>query len=165
MVWSGAFPKGLYLDDLINASREELKEECNYLIEAEKQMKYYDIFGDRKGFRIPKVMNEMTTEHVLTMEYLEGIDMATCAELPQETRNNIGARILEITIREIFQAKFMQTDPNPANFFYNPDSDVVNLLDFGAARGYSDDFVKHYLLTVYGASENDTQMVLKATTH
>jgi len=42
MKWSDAFPKGLFLDQLIEASREELKEECNYILEAEKQMKYYD---------------------------------------------------------------------------------------------------------------------------
>jgi len=147
-------------------SRFELKQECDYHMEAEKQMKYYGLFSKKEGFAVPKVIEELSTKHVLTMEYLEGIDMNTCRdELPQELRDSIGARILDLTIREIFQAKFMQTDPNPANFFYNVDKDEVNLLDFGAARGYSDDFVHHYLKTVYGASENDSAMVLKATTH
>lgn len=31
------FPRGLYLNDLIENTRSELHEECNYLIEAEKQ--------------------------------------------------------------------------------------------------------------------------------
>lgn len=128
-------------------------------------MKYYDLFSHRKDFAIPKIIHELSTKHVLTMEYLHGIDMNTCAEeLPQDIRNSIGARLLELTIREIFVTKYMQTDPNPANFFYNAEKDVVNLFDFGAARGYDDDFVKDYLLTVYGASENNSGMVLRATT-
>ena len=26
---------------------------------------------------------------------------------------------MELTLRELFEFKYMQTDPNPANFFYN----------------------------------------------
>ena len=58
----------------------------------------------------------------------------------------------------------MQTDPNPANFFYNVNSDELNLFDFGAARTYSEKFVEQYLDTVFGASELDSHKVLKATT-
>jgi aarF domain-containing kinase len=152
------------LDDLIEASREELKEECNYLIEAEKQKKYISHFGDRPGFKIPEVIDSLSTQHILTMEFLDGVDMQTCAGFPQEIRNSIGARILESTIREIFEVKFMQTDPNPANFFYNTVTGDLNLLDFGAARGYSEEFVNEYLQTVYGASNNDAALVLRSTT-
>jgi len=90
--------------------------------------------------------------------------MTTCTNLPQDVRNVIGQRILDVTIREIFQARFMQTDPNPGNFFYNPEKDELNLIDFGAARGYSEEFVRLYLDTVHGASEGDSATVLKATT-
>ena len=58
----------------------------------------------------------------------------------------------------------MQTDPNPANFFYNTVTVDLNLLDFGAARGYSEEYVNEYLQTVYGASDNDAALVLRSTT-
>ena len=39
MDYTGVFPKTMFLDDFINISRQELKEECNYELEAEKQIK------------------------------------------------------------------------------------------------------------------------------
>ena len=35
--YTGAFPKNLFLDDFIDVTRIELKEECDYIQEAEKQ--------------------------------------------------------------------------------------------------------------------------------
>jgi aarF domain-containing kinase len=58
----------------------------------------------------------------------------------------------------------MQTDPNPANFFCNKITGDLNLLDFGAARSYSEEFDTEYLQTVYDASDNDAALVLRSTT-
>ena len=38
------------------------------------------------------------------------------------------------------------------------------MLDFGAARSYSDEFCKNYLDTVWGAANNDPELILEATT-
>jgi len=59
----------------------------------------------------------------------------------------------------LFHYRYMQTDPNPANFFYDSDKKVLNLIDFGAAREYLRDFVKEYMDVVYGASIRDRNMV------
>ena len=163
MEWTGAFPKGLYLSELIDATRIELKEECNYYTESSKQKKYHSMFSKYKGYRIPRVYDELSTEHILTMEFLEGVDINTCASFPQDIRNSIGRRILELTIREIFQYRYMQTDPNPANFFYNVDQDIVNLLDFGATFEYGEEFVYNYLDIVYGSAQNDAAKVLSGS--
>ena len=107
----------------------------------------------------------MSTKTVLTAELIKGLDLDLCAEkMSQEERNFIGTKIMDVTLREIFEWKFMQTDPNPGNFFYNPVEKTLYLLDFGAARGYDDSFVNNYLDTVWGAANNDPQLILKATT-
>lgn len=43
----------------------------------------------------------------------------------------------------------MQTDPNWANFLYNPSTDRLGLIDFGASRDYTTEFMDswHSLLT------------------
>ncbi len=38
----------------------------------------------------------------------------------------------------------MQTDPNPANFFYNSVTGDLVLIDFGACNRYSKEFVEKY---------------------
>ena len=46
----------------------------------------------------------------------------------------------------------MQTDPNPSNFYYDPNNDKVILLDFGAAREYSKEFIDNYIEIIYGSA-------------
>ena len=125
----------------------------------------YELVKDLEGVEVPRVIPELSTKRILTMEMIKGIDLDTCAQkLSQEERNYIGEKIMQVTINEIFVWKFMQTDPNPGNFFYNPITKVLYLLDFGAARAYSDEFCADYLDTVWGAANNDPELILKATT-
>ena len=51
----------------------------------------------------------------------------------------------------------MQTDPNWANFLYNPSADRLGLIDFGASREYTPEFMDawHGLLTA--ALEGDRE--------
>ena len=50
----------------------------------------------------------------------------------QEVRDRAGELIFNITLKQLFNFRYMQTDPNPANFFYDDKKDVLNLIDFGA---------------------------------
>lgn len=164
MNYTGIFPKSMFLDDFISNTRVELKEECNYTLEAEKQMRYHELAKSIKNVSVPQVIRELSRANILTMEEIEGIDLDTCAkELSQEERNFIGAKVMEVTLKEIFDWRFMQTDPNFANFFYNPNTETLFLLDFGAAREYDFGFCKNYLDTVFGASNNDPALIYKAT--
>lgn len=118
-----------------------------------------------EGVQVPEVIEDLSRNNILTAKLIKGIDFDLCAEkLSQEDRNLLGTLVMDVTLREIFEWRFMQTDPNPGNFFFNPITKELNLLDFGAARDYSVEFVEKYLDTVWGAANNDPQLVLKATT-
>lgn len=55
----------------------------------------------------------------------------------------------------------MQTDPNPANFFFDTETQKLNLIDFGASRDYDPTFVNNYMGVVYNASRNQNEKVLE----
>ena len=57
---------------------------------------------------------------IFTTEFVEGISMEQCMELDQDTRNYVAEKILVLCLTELFSFRFMQTDPNWANFMYNP---------------------------------------------
>lgn len=64
----------------------------------------YDLVKDMKGVAVPRVIQELSTKQILTMEMIKGIDLDTCAEkLTQEERNYVGEKIMDVTIREIFE--------------------------------------------------------------
>jgi predicted unusual protein kinase regulating ubiquinone biosynthesis (AarF/ABC1/UbiB family) len=55
-------------------------------------------------------------------------------DAPQETRDAAMHRLIHLVLRELFEFGVMQTDPNFANYFYQPYTGRLVLLDFGASR-------------------------------
>ncbi|KAK8729821.1 hypothetical protein OTU49_008341 [Cherax quadricarinatus] len=97
---------------------------------------------------------------VFTTELIDGIPVDHCIDMDQETRNFICENILGLCLLELFRFGFMQTDPNWSNFFYNAETEQVALLDFGACRDYSKDFVDKYIHLIHGAAIKDHEKVL-----
>lgn len=62
---------------------------------------------------------------MFTTEYVEGIPVDQCANLDIEHRKFIANRIMELCLLELLEFQYMQTDPNWANFLYNPKTKKV----------------------------------------
>ena len=69
--------------------------------------------------------------------------------------------MLRLCLNELFVYFKMQTDPNWSNFFYNKENKKIYLLDFGASRTYSKNFVDKYIRIIRAAADNDREGVLK----
>lgn len=89
--------------------------------------------------------------------------LADTAEITQEVRNSVARRLLRLCLREVFIFRYMQTDPNWSNFFYDPPNDTINLLDFGATREYSKEFVDKYMKVIHSAALQDREGVRRAS--
>lgn len=103
----------------------------------------------------------MTTTQVLTSELIFGLPLDKCTDLDQETRDWIGQRIIELCLREMFEFRFMQSDPNWSNFFYDAQNERIILLDFGATREYSEDFSRKYMYLIRAAADQNLTEILK----
>ena len=157
---SKLLPKGLYLDKTIANARTELAWECDYLREAEMGHRFRDLLGDESStFFVPSIIKEASGPQVLTAEFCNGQGVTKIASLTQERKDWIGSNILRLCLREIVDFKFMQTDPNWTNFLYNSDTKKLELLDFGAAREYPDNFIVPYVRTLLAASKKDRTAV------
>lgn len=159
-VWN-VLPKGLYVDSVIAVAKHELAWEVDYLREAECSKKFRDLLKDDPAFYIPEVIDELTTSQVLTTEYAQGLPLDKTFDLDQDTRDWLGLKLLQLCLRELFEFKLMQTDPNWSNFFYNPETEKIVLLDFGATRDFSVRFVDGYIQIIKAAADNDRDGVLK----
>ncbi|KAL6116470.1 coq8b [Pungitius sinensis] len=157
---SVALPGGLFADSSLEVLQRELAWECDYKREAESAKKFRSMLEGNELFQIPEVIDELSGSRVLAMDLIQGVPLDRCVDLDQETRNQICYRILQLCLREVFEFRFMQTDPNWSNFFYNSDTDKVVLLDFGACRGYPEKFTDDYIEVVHAASVGDRATVL-----
>ena len=161
---TGMFPKGIFIENIMEVMKDELQNECDYLAEAEHQEHFKLLLSEHDDkFFVPSVIHSLTTKQVLTSEWAPGLPIDWAVDLPQEERNKIGYQLLELSLLELFKFRYMQTDPNYSNYLYDVRSDRISLIDFGAARRYSKSFVDEYLNLVWAASNRDRQGVIKSS--
>ncbi|KAF3499567.1 hypothetical protein F2Q69_00039447 [Brassica cretica] len=159
--YTNLIPKGLFLDRAVKVAKEELARECDYEIEAVSQKHFRDLLSDTPGFYVPRVVDELSSKKILTTELISGVPIDKVASLDQETRDYVGRKMLELTLKELFAFRFMQTDPNWGNFLYDEPTKTINLIDFGAARDYPKKFVDDYLRMVMACANKDSKGVIE----
>ncbi|XP_030577765.1 atypical kinase COQ8A, mitochondrial [Archocentrus centrarchus] len=158
---SNALPEGLFPEHLIDVMRKELALECDYIREAQCAKKFRELLKDHPFFYVPEVIDELSSRHVLTTELVPGFPLDKAESLSQELKNEICLNILTLCLRELFEFRYMQTDPNWSNFFYDPQTHTVALLDFGATRGFDKSFTDLYIEVIRSAAEGNREGVLK----
>ncbi|XP_043663787.1 atypical kinase COQ8B, mitochondrial isoform X1 [Vespula pensylvanica] len=158
-VWN-MFPEGMFIDNLVEVAQRELAWEVDYQREAECTKKYKELMSPYNDYYIPKVIDELSTNQVFTTELVDGIPVDKCAEMDLETREYICKLIMRLCLMELFVFRYMQTDPNWSNFFYNPETKQLVLLDFGACRSYEKAFMDKYIEVINAASLGDREKVL-----
>uniref|UniRef100_A0A674N3L7 Atypical kinase COQ8A, mitochondrial n=1 Tax=Takifugu rubripes TaxID=31033 RepID=A0A674N3L7_TAKRU len=158
---SNALPEGLFPEHLIDVTRRELSLECDYIREARCAKKFRELLKDHPFFYVPEVIDELSSRHVLTTELVPGFPLDQAESLSQELKNEICQNILLLCLRELFEFRYMQTDPNWSNFFYDPQTHRVALLDFGATRGFDQSFTDVYIEIIRSAAEGNREGVLQ----
>jgi aarF domain-containing kinase len=167
VTWSGLSPQGLFIENVIRVGRDELVVECDYRRELRNQQLMQrlvksDPYLVENKFRVPDVFDHLTTNEIITSEYIPGGTIDKIASVAgQQERNRIGKVILYLTMKELFDWRFMQTDPNWGNFLYDVGTSTTSLIDFGATREYSKDFVDGYLRIVWASATRDEATLME----
>ncbi|RZF39889.1 hypothetical protein LSTR_LSTR010517 [Laodelphax striatellus] len=159
-VWK-VFPEGLFIDNIVEVAKRELSWEVDYVREAECTYKFKELLRPYPQYYVPKVIDNLCSKQVFTSELIEGIPVDKCEDLDLEARATVCSLIMQLCLRELFEFRFMQTDPNWSNFFYNPETKQLILLDFGASRAYEKKFMDQYICVIKAAADNDRQKVLE----
>lgn len=161
-------PKGMYVENAVAVAKRELAMECDYTYEAFAQERFANlILNDpecNKLFYVPDVIPSLSAKRILTTEKVTGVHIDAVADLSQEVRDRVGTRLLALTLKELYEWHFMQTDPNWGNFLYDEELDMLNLIDFGAAKEYPIDFVENYLEMVKACAEKNPDEIIRRST-
>ncbi|KAG0306013.1 hypothetical protein BGZ98_003109 [Dissophora globulifera] len=161
VVMSNLLPRGMYLDNTIKVAQRELGWETDYLREAECIEEFGRLLKDDADYQVPRLVKEASGPMVLTMEWMHGDTMSDAMQMEdQAVRDRIGTKILGLSLRELFEFQYMQTDPNWTNFLYNHATQKLELLDFGATRGFDARFTSLYLKTILAGAAGDREACL-----
>jgi len=142
---------------LVPELKAELRREADYRREANNTERYRCFVADDPSVHVPRVHRDLSTRHVLALDriYARPIEDLRAPEHPQERRDRIGTSLVRLVFRELFLFRFMQTDPNFGNYLFEPKDERLALLDFGAARRFSQEFSEAYRRLIIAAVERD----------
>ena len=141
---SGLLPASLDIAPLLDEAKRQLHDEADYLKEAAHLKHYRGLLAGHPDFTLPEVMEGLGTTNVLVMSRVEGQSLDTLEAAPQAERDRVAHLLFELLFNEIFAFRHVQTDPNLANYLYDPASRRLVLLDFGATRRFDAPLVEAY---------------------
>ncbi|WP_137136885.1 AarF/ABC1/UbiB kinase family protein [Rhizobium sp. FKY42] len=159
---SGILPAGLDIKAHLAEAKRQLHEEADYLREAEQMRQYRRLLTDDPRFVLPEPVDELLHPTILVMDYIKGLSIETIRTAPPTTRNEAISAIVELALRELFEFGLMQTDPNFANFRWQPETGRIVLLDFGATRPVPPESASHYRRLLQAGLDNTTSEVRDA---
>jgi ubiquinone biosynthesis protein len=106
---------------------------------------------------VPKVYWSYSRSRVLTLEYLDGVQLADIdiENWTADQRRRLAYLIAETWMTMIFRHGFFHADPHPANILVTPESGTIGLVDFGSAGKLTDDDMSKLTgLFIDAANEN-----------
>lgn len=144
------------IDAIWEEMRDRLVEELDYTHEAENMRRMAAFLRDDTRIRIPRVIGELTTRHVLAMEKIVDIPPETAADAgyPDELRNAWGESIFAFILDNLFRFRFLHADPNLSNFSFREDGGLV-VYDFGCMKEIPEELSRNYVRLVVAVLEHD----------
>lgn len=135
---------------------ETISEEMDYRIEARNLKTIRRNLSHDPMVLIPEVISEITSRHVLSMEYIPGTkitDIATLNALGLD-RERIVSKVHRIFFKMLLKDSIFHADPHPGNISVASDGRII-LYDFGMV-GRIDDDTRLKLVRLYlGLIEKD----------
>ncbi|MFN3620369.1 ABC1 kinase family protein [Sphingorhabdus sp.] len=157
---SNVLPKTLDITSLLAEAKRQLHEEADYAREGHYLRQFGLLLADDAEFAVPAFYAPLSGKNVLAMSFIEGVAIESMASAPQSERDRIMTLLIELVLRELFEFRLMQTDPNFANYRYDPVTRQVVLLDFGATRALPENIPTQYRRLINMGLAGDKKGVL-----
>jgi len=125
---------------------ERLHEELDYIREARHMRLYRLMHAETKNVYIPEPIEKLSTDRLLTMEWLEGEKFIVAAEKrPLKDRNEIAINMFHAWYTPFYNYGIIHGDPHMGNYTIRKDNGI-NLLDFGCVRVFKPELVKGVMM-------------------
>jgi predicted unusual protein kinase regulating ubiquinone biosynthesis (AarF/ABC1/UbiB family) len=160
---------------LLREFSASVREEINYVKEAENARTFFENFNDDPDVHVPRVIASLSTLRVLTLEDVFAIkitdyDAITAAGID---RSAVARKLLDTYLEQIFEDGFFHADPHPGNLFVTPlppkkgsKSKKVRwqltFVDFGMVGRVPDELRSALRETVVGVGTRDAARLIKS---
>jgi predicted unusual protein kinase regulating ubiquinone biosynthesis (AarF/ABC1/UbiB family) len=119
---------------------ERLREELDYRLEAQNMALYRNMLRDEPGVQVPDSLPDLSTNRLITMNWLTGRNLTELDDAPVEVRNQVAANMFRAWYVPFYEYGVIHGDPHFGNYSV-ADDNSMNLLDFGCIRIFPPTFV------------------------
>ncbi len=143
-------------NDIVDEFARSIRQELDYRMEGRNADAFHKDFAGHPHVAVPRVYWTYTRSRVLTLERLDGVQLADLdfEHWSLDQRRKLAYLITETWMTMIFRNGFFHGDPHPANIMVLA-PDRIGLVDFGlTGKLTDDDMSKLTRLFIDAASEN-----------
>ena len=132
------------IDPYMLEVESKLIEETDYKLELLRSVELAEKSSELEITRFPKYYPEFSSQKILTMEWVDGMQLDKYAEsdAPQEEKNKIAQALWDFYAHQIHTLRVFHADPHPGNFLVK-DGELW-VLDFGCVKEVGDEFYEGY---------------------
>jgi len=151
------------LETIADEFEKTIREEMDYGREREMLVEIGENFAANDRIRVPNARAELSSDRVLTMEYVEGTKISEVEDLDELglDRTDLARTLQETYLQMIVQDGVFHADPHPGNLAVADDGTLV-FYDFGMS-GRVEPFIQDKIIEFYMAvAAKDTDAILDA---
>jgi predicted unusual protein kinase regulating ubiquinone biosynthesis (AarF/ABC1/UbiB family) len=126
--------KNLDVKALVDELRARMADELDYRLEAKLQTDFAERYEGHPFIKIPKILPELSTQRVLTSEWVDGMRFDDfIASVDEPTRQKAAEVLFRFAQGAIQLHHVFNGDPHPGNYIFHDDG-TVTFLDFGLVK-------------------------------
>ena len=140
------------------------KDELDFVLEARNAKIFYLNFKDDKNIVIPEVYDQYTTKKIITLEFIDGIELNNIKVLKKELKKRkvnsdfIIKQGFDAVLTQVFLHGFFHADPHPGNIIITKNNKVA-FVDFGIVGRFDQDLKEKSTDLLYGLVFHDVDKI------
>ena len=155
--------------NIVKEFEDWTKEELDFISEARNAKIFALNFKDNKDIIIPKVYDDYTTEKILVLEFIDGIELNNIEVLKKELKKRkVNPDLLikngfDAILTQVFLHGFFHADPHPGNILITKDNKTA-FVDFGIIGRFDEDLKEKTTDLLYGIVFHDVDKITNTLT-
>ena len=123
----------------------KLLEETDYTLELKQSIEMAIACKNIKNLRFPEYYPELSSEKILTMDWMEGEHLSEFASknTDREKGDKLGQALWDFYMFQMHKLRKVHADPHPGNFLIDADANLMPI-DFGCIKKVPEEFYIPY---------------------
>jgi len=145
----------LSLPGAVERFGKALSDQLDFRLEAANNRRLTKNFEGFKGVKVPRLFDDLCTERVLAMEFIDGVKATDADKVEgRKIRRRLAARGGEAILKMVFRDGFVHADMHPGNILLQDDGTLV-FIDLGMVAEIPDDLMGPWIDTFQALGAND----------